>query len=200
MTDSLQRMHESIEKYSLLEHPFYRAWDDGKLTSESLRLYAWHYSNFIEKIAEGWRATGDNEIADEEVEHHGLWMDFAKSLGGNPDTTPIEGVEALVKSCEGSFGSYAGALGALYAFEYQQPYTSQSKLKGLQGHYADLGADEVYFDVHKDDFDEPAILRERISKLSVEEQQVAEQACTEVCENLWGALSGIMDRSEMAMA
>ena len=48
------------------------------------------------------------------------------------------------------------ALGALYAFEHQQPATAKSKLAGLRKHYNLAPSAEVYFDIHQDDEDEPA--------------------------------------------
>ena len=185
------RIDEIVEKHSLLNHPFYQAWEMGTLSGSALRTYAWQYSNFIGKISEGWRACGNEEIAKEEEEHLDLWLDFAKSLGEKTEGPVIEEVSALVEGCDRSNSSLATALGALYAFERQQPQTSKSKLAGLRSNYAALNADEVYFEVHENDDEEPAMLLAMIEKLSPADQEAALGSCEEVCELLWDALSGI---------
>ena len=39
----IQRIDEIIEARSLLKHPFYQMWSDGKLTQESLAGYSKEY-------------------------------------------------------------------------------------------------------------------------------------------------------------
>ena len=55
----------------------------------------------------------------------------------------ISQVNELVSSVKNCFRSYAGALGALYAFEAQQPATASSKLEGIKRHYNNWQADEI---------------------------------------------------------
>ena len=43
--DFLNRIKERIEVRSLLKHPFYQAWQEGKLTKEELKVYAAQYCN-----------------------------------------------------------------------------------------------------------------------------------------------------------
>ena len=66
-----------IDARCLLKHPFYQAWNMGTLTTENLGLYAVQYGEFIDRIAVGWQAAGDEAIAEEEREHARLWSDFA---------------------------------------------------------------------------------------------------------------------------
>ena len=42
----LNRIEERIEARSLLKHPFYQAWQEGKLTKEELKVYAAQYYHF----------------------------------------------------------------------------------------------------------------------------------------------------------
>ncbi len=191
----IQSIDVAVEKFNLLNHPFYQAWSAGTLPASALEVYAWEYRKFIGKVAEGWEACGDSEIAREERHHYDLWIQFAKSLSSTDANTDVKEVNDLVSACESSFESYPTALGALYAFEVQQPLTSKSKLDGLKKHYSNLGADEVYFDVHVDDFDEPALLKEKMEALSESDQSKAVEACNVVCEKLWDALTGIMHAS-----
>jgi pyrroloquinoline-quinone synthase len=106
-------------------------------------------------------------------------------------------VNELVESTKTYFQSYASAIGALYAFEAQQPDTASSKLQGLREHYSDWHADEIYFTIHAEDFEEPALLEEKFNALSGEEKIVAASACEETCSRLWDALTGIMRQQEV---
>lgn len=182
-----------FEQYNLLQHPFYLAWNEGRLTKEQMAVYATEYGSFIQLISNGWQAAGEQAIAKEEEEHYTLWKNFAESLDIKNTGTTISEVNELVGSVKNFFGSYAGALGALYAFEAQQPATATSKLEGLKKHYSNWHADETYFTIHQADFEEPALLEEKINLLSKEEKLVAALACERTCSLLWNALTGIME-------
>jgi pyrroloquinoline-quinone synthase len=192
----MQRLFSPVfEQYNLLQHPFYLAWNEGKLTKEQMAVYAGEYGSFIQLISEGWQAAGEQAIAKEEEEHFILWKKFAESLEAKNMGTTIDQVDELVNSVKNSFGSHAGALGALYAFEAQQPATASSKLEGLKKHYNQWQADETYFTIHQSDFQEPALLEEKINSLSKEDKIMAALACEETCRLLWNALTGIMEHT-----
>jgi len=192
----MQRLFVPVfEQYNLLQHPFYLAWNEGKLTKEQMAVYAAEYGSFIQLISEGWQAAGEQAIAKEEEEHYLLWKNFAGSLETKNMGSTISQVNELVNSVGNSFGSYASALGALYAFEAQQPATASSKLEGLRKHYGSWHADETYFTIHQADFEEPALLEEKINSLSKEDKLVAALACEETCSLLWNALTGIMEHT-----
>lgn len=192
----MQKLFSPVfEQYNLLQHPFYLAWNEGKLTKEQLAIYASEYSSFIQLISQGWLAAGEVAIAKEEEEHYTLWKKFAESLETKNMGATIEEVDNLVSSATNSFTTYAGALGALYAFEAQQPGTASSKLEGLRKHYSQWRADETYFAIHQSDFQEPALLEEKINSLSKEDKVIAGLACEETCSLLWKALTGIMENS-----
>lgn len=199
MTTLEKQLNEILEAKDLLQHPFYQAWSAGTLPADKLKLYAKEYGTFINLIQAGWKACNEEEIAAIEGEHYELWKEFSDSLGNGPIEAHIDEVKGLTDTCERQFTGYAPALGALYAFEAQQPATATSKLKGLRDHYASLQADETYFKVHVDDEDEPALILQKMQSLSSEEQDQAINACREVAGQLWNALSGIMD-AEMAQA
>ena len=186
-------LDQIIDEKCLLKHPFYQAWNMGTLKTEEIGLYATQYGEFIDTIAQGWEAAGDSEVAAEEREHAVLWTDFAHGLGASrPAAQRLPEIEQLVSLARSSFSNRAGALGALYAFEQQQPGTAQSKLDGLRKHYSIPAKAEVYFDIHKADFDEQAWLAEEIEKLSSEEYAQAEAACRQMATALWGGLDGVM--------
>ncbi len=48
----LESLDKTIEKYHLLKHPFYRAWSQGKLSRESLALYAEQYYKHVKAFPE----------------------------------------------------------------------------------------------------------------------------------------------------
>ena len=65
---------EIFLEYNLLNHPFYLAWSEGRLTCSQLSLYAKQYGSFIKLITEGWRSVNEETIATEEQEHYELWQ------------------------------------------------------------------------------------------------------------------------------
>ena len=149
------RLNESISRWNLLDSKFYQAWSAGTLPVEALRDYAHEYGAFISLIAKGWDAHGDHATAAIEREHVDLWNDFAAGLGTTIGSPKTEAVGKLRETADRLFSEKASSLGALYAFEAQQPATSHSKLEGLRAHYKLAAKAETYFDVHKDDDDEP---------------------------------------------
>jgi pyrroloquinoline-quinone synthase len=188
-----QILDEIIDDKCLLKHPFYRAWNEGTLTVADLGRYASQYGEFIDTIASGWEMAGDADVAAEERTHALLWTDFASALDApRPATARLPEIEALVALANTSFADRPSALGALYAFEQQQPATAQSKLDGLRRHYALPAPAEVYFDVHKADEEEPRWLAEQIETLSPEEFAQARAACESMAAALWSGLDGVL--------
>ena len=182
-----------IDDKCLLKHPFYQAWNMGALSVSDLGVYATQYGEFVNRIADGWEAVGDRATAEEEREHALLWTDFATGVGASrPARSRLPEIEELVSLSETMFQDRTRALGALYAFEQQQPGTAESKLAGLRKHYNLPAAAEVYFDIHKSDFEEPAWLAAEVEKLSEEEFARAEDACRNMSAALWRGLDGVM--------
>jgi pyrroloquinoline-quinone synthase len=186
-----KRLDQSIAKWNLLESRFYKAWSEGCLPRESLAQYANEYGAFISRIPEGWANHGDDSIAEEERQHLELWRNFAQELGvdiGDPKTKEV--VE-LVETADVLFSESATALGALYAFEAQQPCTADTKLAGLRQHYDVTEKACEYFVVHAQDYSEPDLLRSRIAALSDADRLRATAACEAMCQALRKALDGM---------
>jgi pyrroloquinoline-quinone synthase len=182
-----------IEEKCLLKHPFYQAWNMGTLKTQDIGLYATQYGEFIDRIAAGWETAGDLDTAEEEREHARLWTDFASGLGATrPAEKRLPEIESLVRVADETFSTRAQVLGALYAFEQQQPGTAQSKLDGLNRHYSLSTEAKVYFDIHKDDLEEPQWLADQIETLSPEEFDAAEVSCRRMAAALWVGLDGVM--------
>jgi len=50
MSSLLQKIDRIIEERSLLNHPFYQAWSDGKLTREALAGYSKEYYQLVKAV------------------------------------------------------------------------------------------------------------------------------------------------------
>jgi pyrroloquinoline-quinone synthase len=188
-----QRLKRSIARWNLLESKFYQAWSAGTLPVEALATYSREYGAFIARIADGWQAHGDNVVAAEEREHVAMWRSFAQALGTDIGEAQTPAVKALVDAADRFFADRASSLGALYAFEAQQPATTTSKLAGLREHYNIDPAAETYFEVHANEEQEPALLLDRMRVLPAAEQAQAAEACERMSEALRRALDGLYD-------
>ncbi len=193
--DREQELNEIVEKWNLLKHPFYRAWSAGTLPVEALRVYAREYGAFIETLPQGWLTLNDSETAHEEKEHAKLWRDFCEALDARRGPPEIAQSGALTQSAKTFFLIPAGALGALYAFEVQQPATAKSKLDGLQKWYGLGEAGQRYFVEHSANWHEAGKILAQINDLPFDEQDQALEACAKMSEALWNALTGIYEQT-----
>jgi pyrroloquinoline-quinone synthase len=187
-----EQLDQVIAQWNLLEHPFYQAWSAGTLPIEALRAYAREYGAFICELPAGWRVQHDEETAHEEEEHIELWAQFAEALGVAIGTAERPAVRQLVMTARELFAEPATALGALYAFEAQQPATATSKLEGLERHYQLPDGVRPYFEIHAANHHEAEKIVQRLERLSPEAQARAQQACEQMCRALWNALSDFM--------
>lgn len=187
------RCDTAVAAWRLLDHPFYVAWSDGTLPVAALADYAREYGAFIRRVGAGWAAAGEPGIARVEEAHARIWEGtFAAGLSTTVSEPQVGAVADLVALADALFADPATAIGALYAFESQQPYTAQSKLTGLAEHYPQLpAACAEYFRIHRDDFDEPALLAGAMDRLSPADQARAVAACGRMSRALHDALTGI---------
>jgi pyrroloquinoline-quinone synthase len=167
MTGVLERLDIEIEKQSLLKHPFYRMWSEGRLTSNHLQGYAREYFHIVRKVPDFVRniycRTSDSslerELAQnikEESDHIDAWKSFALSLGVSKDELlnyaptykTTEAVRTLDSLTRMSFGEAAAAM---YGYEKQLPKISRSKIDGLKKYYGiDKGEATRYFEIHEE--------------------------------------------------
>jgi len=210
LLDSLDAL---IEKHHLLKHPFYQAWTEGKLSRESLALYAEQYYHHVRAFPENLRQlaarTDGNlesvvtENLSEELDpvapHPMLWRQFAQSLGVSEssleDARPLPGIAALLDTFDelSGHGSLAQAVAAFYAYEAQVPEIATQKISGLRGFY---GIQEprslAYFAVH-----EQADVRHRAAwRTWLAGQKDADEmeilcAAERTLKALWGALDAV---------
>lgn len=188
-----QQLDTVLEKWNLLKHPFYQAWSMGTLPVDALQVYAREYGNFIATLPRGWETLNDAETAQEEREHAEMWSDFTAAIGSFTADASLPTTANLVGASRTLFASRASALGALYAFEAQQPATAQSKLDGLKTHYKLPHGVEPYFEVHAKNWHESEKILRMIESLPANEQEEALAACDQMAQSLWDALTGIHD-------
>ena len=197
--DRIAQLDSIIELFDLNKHPFYQEWRMGTLPASKLQSYAVEYQAFVATIADGWDTVGEPRYGEEERFHELLWTRFKTELGAH-GTPALKSTETLVTAAKNLFAQPVEALGALYAFEAQQPNTSRSKLDGLLEHYTISEEGREYFKVHADDFAEAELIRERVKALSNEEFDQTKTACAIVCSAMWGALDGIYYARELVNA
>jgi pyrroloquinoline-quinone synthase len=194
MSSRVEQLDEIVRAHELNAHPFYQAWRAGTLPVERLADYAAEWAPFIAALDQGWDRIGLADYAAEEREHDELWTRFRYALGsraGGEMHRPQS--RTLLAVGENAFASVPEALGALYSFEVQQPATAQSKLDGLREHYAGTVDEDAqaYFRIHAVETDEPAMLAERIDRLTDEEFARTRTACAVFSAAAWGALDGV---------
>ena len=190
-----QRFDLILEKWDLLKHPFYQAWSAGTLPIDALKVYAAEYGAFINILENGWKTLDDAETAQEEKEHAELWEQFAAALETSISQPEITQTAELISTANELFASPATTLGAMYAFEAQQPTTAKSKLDGLKMHYTLPEGVEPYFEVHSANWHESEKILNALESLSAEEQAQATDACERMAGALWNALTGIHEET-----
>src|SRR5919112_2848700 len=129
---------------SMLSHPFYQAWTEGRLPLDTLRDYARQYFHHVEAFPravsavhsacpdrDGRRMLAENLAEEEGLEagkqdHASLWMLFACGLGEKEQAVREQALNHETQALIDAFRrlsrkSYPSGLGALYAYESQFP-------------------------------------------------------------------------------
>ncbi|HXT26442.1 MAG TPA: CADD family putative folate metabolism protein [Candidatus Eisenbacteria bacterium] len=215
-TQLLDRLDDAIAQKSLLNHPFYQDWLAGKLSRESLQLYAAQYYRHVEAFPKHLRvlaARADESLktvvlenlAEEENPvrpHPQLWRDFASALGVSEDditTTPsLPGTQNVVHTFRDICAnrSLAEAVAALYAYESQVPEIATTKIDGLNRFYGITSSKgTAYFSVHEE-ADKAhreawrSWLAQNASSDGASEAQIL-ASTNEALSALWGALDAV---------
>tara|TARA_B100000678_G_scaffold119811_1_gene100428 strand:+ start:87 stop:650 length:564 start_codon:yes stop_codon:yes gene_type:complete len=163
MDTLIQKIDRAIEERSLLKHPFYQSWSDGKLTQESLAGYSKEYYQLVKAVPIFMTQLIDNAPKhlqkeldfnqQEEFSHIALWQRFAGGLGVSSEE--LNNYQGLYKTNHAIAGlhslmtSFENGATAMYALEKEIPKISQIKLEGLSEFY-DLTDENVteYFKQH----------------------------------------------------
>jgi pyrroloquinoline-quinone synthase len=193
MPNRVEQIQAIVRQFDLNRHPFYTAWREGTLPMPMLSRYAVEYGEFVGLIPKAWEALGSDEYAAEERYHHNLWEKFAAEVHAataeaysGPGQTPLSATADALFS-----GDQPEVLGALYAFEVQQPVTSRVKLDGLKDHYR-IGTDaQEYFEEHADKWHEVEDLNRQLESLSDGEFERAKTAAAVMAGAMWLGLDRI---------
>jgi pyrroloquinoline-quinone synthase len=214
-----QAIDAAVSARAMLDHSFYRAWSEGKLSLDTLRGYAGQYFHHVAAFPravsatharcpdrEGRRMLAEN-LAEEEglgegkQDHAALWMMFAEGLGASPDEVMSADLEPETRGLIDAFRSlsgksYAAGLGALYAYESQFPGVARAKIEGLKAFYGiDDEATLRFFRVHESaDVEHAAVCRKLLDALPADEKAEAIAAGEELSGALWSFLSGVERR------
>ncbi|HYP22480.1 MAG TPA: iron-containing redox enzyme family protein [Actinomycetota bacterium] len=212
-TEIAARLDRSTADDRLLDHPFYRAWADGTLTTDDLRFYAAQYFNQVEAFP-GYLAVLADRLPDSEAktsvlenladerdgDHLGLWLRFAAAVGADSVSvreTPAEdetlaciaAFEAAVRDRSPSF-----ALGMIYGYESQTPDVCETKIKGLRDLYGVEGPGLEYFELHGElDVEHAGELAAAVAELSSSEDDLrdAEEGAVAGARAIRGLLDGV---------
>ena len=127
-----QKLNEKLDEYHLLKHPFYQAWNEGKLTREIIKDYAEQYYQHVKAFPRYISATHSlcenieqrkvllenlNEEEDRDNDHPKLWKNFALAMGADAkeiETKPQEKFtsEMIENFFKQARSSYAEGLGS----------------------------------------------------------------------------------------
>ena len=216
-----KELNKKLDKYHLLNHPFYKSWNDGKLTREIIKDYAEQYYQHVKAFPRYISATHSlcediekrkillENLQDEENrdgDHPKLWKDFALAMGSN--NSEIESVkeekfttELIENFFKNGRASYAEGLASLYTYERQIPEIAETKIRGLKNHYGVTSKEGLkFFEVHKAaDVYHRQACEKLLDGLSKEEQVKAEKSALSTAKYLWNFLTGIAVKHNIPM-
>ncbi|MDD5362639.1 MAG: iron-containing redox enzyme family protein [Ignavibacteria bacterium] len=141
-------------KFRLLDHPFYQKWSKGEITEHQLADYAHSYYDFVSMMPNYWAKIIESlgvadkislNVIKEEDEHVKLWEDFMRKY----KCAIFTGMDDLNEAF--SSMNPSELLGAIHAFEIQQPEVAKSKIEGLKKYYGFKEGETEYFDEHLDE-------------------------------------------------
>lgn len=209
----LARIDAAIAEKNLLKHPFYQDWQAGKLSRESLQLYAAQYYRHVEAFPKHLRvlaARADESLkpvvlenlAEEEdpsAPHPRLWRDFAASLGVHEEdvlySPALPGTQNVVHKFREICGdrSIAEAVAALYAYESQVPEIAATKIDGLKRFYGITQPEDLaYFSVHEHtDKAHRSAWRNWLENHACGDEEGILASTNEALDALWGALDAV---------
>ena len=217
-----KKLNKKLDKYHLLNHPFYKSWNDGKLTREIIKDYAEQYYQHVKAFPRYISATHSicediekrkillENLQDEEnpnADHPKLWKNFALAMGA--DEKNIEDVkrEWFTNDMIENFfyqarKSYAEGLASLYTYERQIPEIAETKIRGLKKFYGVTSKEGLeFFEAHKAaDVIHRKECEKLLDSLTEEEKAKAEQASMLTARYLWNFLSGMSSKHKIRVA
>ena len=217
-----QELNKKLDQYHLLNHPFYKSWNEGKLTREIIRDYAEQYYQHVKAFPRYISATHSicediekrkillENLQDEEnpnADHPKLWKNFALAMGADKDKIEDVKREWFTNDMIENFfhqarKSYAEGLASLYTYERQIPEIADTKIRGLKKYYGVRSKKGLeFFEAHKAaDVLHRKACEKLLDGLSKKEQKKAEKAALSTAKYLWNFLSGMVDKHSLKLA
>jgi|TARA_B110001452_G_scaffold193824_1_gene163829 pyrroloquinoline-quinone synthase len=212
----IEKIDAEIQKHHLLNHSFYKLWNEGALKKETIQEYAAQYFNHVSSFPRYLSAIHSNcddikvrqllleNLVDEEKgneNHPELWMRFAEGMGNTRqdvrDTVVMDETRELVETFKKLSKSekYHIGLAALYCYESMQPEISETKKDGLQKFYGIEDENTLkFFTVHMHaDKWHRQVVRKMLAELSNTKEKQAEilEAVTSSLRALNNFLTGM---------
>ena len=212
-------LHQDMEQQSLLKHPFYQLWNEGKLSKEALVAYAKQYYHFTEHfprfVAGVYRNCKDpvvrqvilHNLIEEELgdmndvhPHADQWLGFCEALG--IPQTEVRTSEQLASTKEFletfehlTRDDFLGGVGAVLAYELQVPAIAKTKKEGLVKHFG-MNQGLKFFDTHMEaDIKHAQVWKDILAEAAPEEQQRIRASFQRALAAQWKLLDGIMEHT-----
>ncbi len=216
--DFIKEVEEILHEKSLLKHPFYKLWEQGRLSKSALQGYARQYyflerafPGFLLKTYEKTKDKKEREViienykeeTNEKAAHVDLWLDFTESLDLKREEVKQSQMmqstsQALKVFEELSQENFFMGMGALLAYENNLQETAATKIDGLRKFYGIAEGKAVkFFEVHgvldlKHANDWKEIIKK---KVKVEgEKGVVLKGVTQAMDALWHFLDGVHEK------
>ena len=217
-----KKLNKKLDQYHLLNHPFYKSWNEGKLTREIIKDYAEQYYQHVKAFPRYISATHSicediekrkillENLQDEEnpnADHPKLWKNFALAMGADPDKIENVKREWFTNDMIENFfyqarKSYAEGLASLYTYERQIPEIAETKIRGLKKFYGVTSKEGLeFFEAHKAaDVIHRKECEKLLDALTEEEKDKAEKASVLTARYLWNFLSGMSSKHNLQAA
>ena len=217
-----KELNKKLDQYHLLNHPFYKSWNEGKLTREIIKDYAEQYYQHVKAFPRYISATHSicediekrkillENLQDEEnpnADHPKLWKNFALAMGADPDKIENVKREWFTNDMIENFfyqarKSYAEGLASLYTYERQIPEIAETKIRGLKKFYGVTSKEGLeFFEAHKAaDVIHRKECEKLLDALTEEEKDKAEKASMLTARYLWNFLSGMSSKHNLQAA
>ncbi|MBD1146844.1 CADD family putative folate metabolism protein [Pelagibacterales bacterium SAG-MED28] len=217
-----KKLNKKLDQYHLLNHTFYKSWNEGKLTREIIKDYAEQYYQHVKAFPRYISATHSicediekrkillENLQDEEnpnADHPKLWKNFALAMGADPDKIENVKREWFTNDMIENFfyqarKSYAEGLASLYTYERQIPEIAETKIRGLKKFYGVTSKEGLeFFEAHKAaDVIHRKECEKLLDALTEEEKDKAEKASMLTARYLWNFLSGMSTKHNLQAA
>ena len=214
----VREMKRLIRERSVLEHPFYKAWQRGDVPMSALQEYAGQYYPHVLAFPTYLSAVHANcpdltvrqQILENLIEeergdknHPELWLRFAEGLkmsrpevlAKRPLASTTHLIDTFLETTRES--SFPAGMAAMFAYESQIPQVSQTKMDGLREFYGVRDERSLEFFRAHIGLDEihSAVAAKIIAKhtKTPRERREVLGAARGVADAYWGFLDGVME-------